>query len=457
MPPNQQKPLALQWNQLTLDAIKYSNTSPPLAARALAMVHTAMFDAWSVYNKCAISTTTAPYIKRHTQGSGEDEVQKTFSYAAYRVLTDLFWLALPPDKRNMFRDLMVKCNYYPDDCSFDITTAAGIGNLIARLVIDYRRGDESNQQGMLFHFAPWNDFTGYQPVNPPEHLPVKDINHWQPLLVNEKVQKFLVPHWGLVKPFALEYGRQFRPGPPFNSKDFPVEFKKQSLEIILISESLTDKQKAIAEYWSDGPDTYTPPGHWCEIAQFIAERENYDNTHCIKLFFALSNAMLDASIACWECKHYYDSVRPITAVHELFRGRKIRAWGGPFKGTVEMDGKDWMPYQPSNFVTPPFAEHVSGHSTFSRAAATILQSFTRSDHFKGCTLIKAGSSEIEPGKTPAEDIMVDWPTFTAAAEEAGMSRLYCGIHFTRGNEYGQMLGEVVGKCVWEKAKYHFGE
>jgi hypothetical protein len=91
-------PLTLQWNQLTLDAIKYSKTSPPLAARALAMTHTAMYDAWSVYNECAVSTSTALYIKiLDNKNCTKDNKRKAFSYAAYRVLTDLFWLALPPD------------------------------------------------------------------------------------------------------------------------------------------------------------------------------------------------------------------------------------------------------------------------------------------------------------------------------------------------------------------------
>lgn len=457
MPPNQSKPLALQWNQLTLDAIKLTRTSPPLAARALAMVHTAMYDAWSVYNKCAFSTTTSRYIKRHEEGCGENEIDKTFSYAAYRVLTDLFWLALPPENRNMFRDLMIKYNFYPDDCSLDIKTAQGIGNLVARLVIDYRHGDESNQPGMLFHFPPWSDFSGYQPVNPPEPAAVKDINHWQPLLVGGKAQRFLVPHWPLVKSFALTSAKQFRPDPPYNIKDSPNEFKKQAQEIISISESLTDKEKAIAEYWEDGPDSYTPPGHWCEISQFICEKEKYGNKDCIKLFFALANAMLDSSIACWECKRRYDSVRPITAIHELYNGRRIKAWGGPFKGIVDMDGKEWMPYQQPDFVTPPFAEHVSGHSTISRAAAVILQSYTHKDSFEGCFLVKKGSSHIEPGKTPVSDIMLDWPTLTAAAEEAGVSRLYGGIHFKRANDLGQKLGASVGKCVWEKALYYFND
>jgi len=452
-----EKPLALQWNQLTLDAIKITNTSPPIAARALAMVHTAMYDGWSVYNKCAFSTTTSRYIKRCDENCSENEIEKTFSYAAYRVLTHLFWLALPAENRNMFRNLMIQCNYNPDDCSMDIATAQGIGNLVARLIIDYRNGDGANEKGILFHFAQWADFTGYQSVNPPEPAAVKDINHWQPLLVNGKVQQFLAPHWPLVKSFALQFAKQLRPDPPFNMKESASDFKKQVLEILSISENLSDKEKAIAEYWEDGPYSYTPPGHWCDIAQFICEKEKYGNKDCIKLFFALTNAMLDASIACWECKRRYDSVRPVTAIHELYRGRIIKAWGGPFKGTVEMDGKDWMPYQRADFVTPPFPEHVSGHATFSKAAAFILYTYTKKESFDGCFLVKKGSSQIEPGKTPSTDIMLEWPTLTSAVGEAGISGLYSGIHFKRANESGQKLGASVAKCVWEKALVYFND
>lgn len=453
--PLYQKPLPLQWNQLTLEAIKITSIAPPLAARALAMVHTAMYDAWSVYNKCAFSTTTSRYIKRDDENCLENKMEKTVSYAAFQVLTQLFWLALPAENRNMFRNLMIECNYNPDDCSMDITTDQGIGNLIARLILDCRSGDEANQNGILFHFDPWEDFTGYQPVNPPEPAGVKDINHWQPLLVNGKVQYFLVSHWPLVKPFALQFASQFRPDPPFNLQDSPADFKNQAHEILCFNETLGDKEKAIAEYWDDGPNTYTPPGHWCEIAQFFCEKENYGNKDCIKLFFALTNAMLDASIACWECKRQYDSVRPITAIHELYRGKIIKAWGGPFKGPVEMDGKDWMPYQRPNFVTPPFPEHVSGHSTISKAAAFIINAYTKKEDFDGCFLIKKGSSRIEPGKTPSEDIMLKWPTISAAVAEAGISRLYGGIHFKRANELGQKLGFLVGKCGWEKALLYF--
>jgi len=446
------KPLSLQWNQLTLDAIKYTKTSPPLAARALAMVHTAIYDAWSVYDDCAISVHTALYIKvKDEKECTKENKRKAFSYAAYRVLMELFWLALPPKNKNMFRDFMCELGYDPDETSLDITHHAGIGNLAGRLVIEDFAGDGANQHGTL-HWPAWSDYTGYTPVNTWDK--VNDLDHWQPLRIEGppgefKIQSFLVPHWGLVSPFALKYNWEFRPQPPF--KKHQSQFKEQVKEILTISAGLTDRQKAIAEYWADGPGTYTPPGHWCEIAQYVAIAKKYGNYDCIKLFFALSNALFDASIACWECKRHYDSVRPITAIRELYKGKDVQAWGGPQKGTQTIKGEDWQPY----IATPPFPEHVSGHSNFSRAAATILQCYTGSDNFEGCTVIEKGCSAIEKASVPKQEITLEWATFTEAAEQAGMSRLYGGIHFSKANQDGQQLGKEIGKASWERAMIYF--
>ncbi|MBK9983968.1 MAG: phosphoesterase [Saprospiraceae bacterium] len=446
-----EKTLTLQWNQLTLDAIKYTKSSPPVATRALAMVHTAMYDAWSVYDKVAISTTTALYIKAKKDQCSKENVRKSFSYAAYRVLTELFWLKLPPENKNLFKDLMCKCSYDPDDTTFNIQTPQGIGNLAARMTIEYRNGDGSNSQGTL-HASQWSDYTGYQPVNTPEK--VNDLNQWQPLLIDAShgdhhVQNFLVAHWGLVRPFSLSCNWQFRPDPPLQ-KEQPG-FKEQAQEVIDASAGLTDQQKVIAEYWTDGSGTFTSAGHWCEIAQFVSMKNNYRNSQCIKLFFALCNALLDASIACWECKHFYNSVRPVTAIRELCWGLDIQAWAGPGLGTRTIKGEKWNPYIP----TPPFPEHVSFISTCSYAGATILKQFTGSDVFGGCTIIDKGSSTIEPVITPSMEITLDWLTYTFAAEQAGKSRLYGGVHFNRSIEFSQKLGQSVGISAWEKASFYF--
>jgi hypothetical protein len=224
--------------------------------------------------------------------------------------------------------------------------------------------------------------------------------------------------------------------------------------VLRLSAGLTDRQKAIAEYWSDGPATELPPGHWCLLAHFVSRRDRHDLDADVKLYFALTNALFDAAIAAWDAKRAFDYVRPVTAIRYLFRGRRVRAWGGPYQGPRDIDGGEWHPYQPATFVTPPFAEFVSGHSTFSAAAAEVLKRFTGSDAFGASATIAAGSSRIEPGRTPAAEVVLAWDTFSAAADEAGLSRRFGGIHFEDGDLAGRALGRAVASAAWARASAH---
>lgn len=207
----------------------------------------------------------------------------------------------------------------------------------------------------------------------------------------------------------------------------------------------------IAEYWKDGPHSETPPGHWALLAQFVSTRDHHTLDQDVKMFFALTNATLDAGIVAWDAKRAFDSVRPATAICFLFHGEQIRSWGGPGKGIVTMDGKDWVPYQPASFPTPPFPEFISGHSTFSAAAARVLKLFTGSDRFGDCVTFAPGTSVTEPGITPAAPVTLHWETFTAAANQAGISRRYGGIHFKPADLTGRAAGRVIGSQAWEKA------
>ena len=142
-------------------------------------------------------------------------------------------------------------------------------------------------------------------------------------------------------------------------------------------------------------------------------------------------------------------VRSLRSV-KLYGGQRIRAWAGPGKGTDEIDGADWLPYQRANFITPPFPEYVSGHSTFSAAAAEILRRFSGSDAFGASVTIGARSSLIEPGVTPRAAVTLSWATFTDAAAQAGLSRRYGGIHFESADVEGQRLGRAVAERVWRR-------
>ena len=131
------------------------------------------------------------------------------------------------------------------------------------------------------------------------------------------------------------------------------------------------------------------------------------------------------------------------------------AWAGPYQGVKLIRGEDWQPYQPTTFPTPPFPEYFSGHSSFSAAAAEVLRRFTKSDAFGASVTVPAGSSKVEPGLVPARDVVLSWPTFSAAADEAGLSRRYGGIHFVPGDLLGRSIGKSIGADAFVKATHYF--
>ncbi len=157
-----------------------------------------------------------------------------------------------------------------------------------------------------------------------------------------KIQTYLTPQWLRVAPFALTSPAQFRPpGPyPYLGADGKLngQFVGQVDKMTQYSKQLDDFRKTTAEYWEDGPGTVTPPGHWNQFAQWVARRDANTVDEDARMFFALNGALLDASISAWDGKGYWDSVRPITAIRFLYRGKIIQAWGGPYTGPVLHQG-----------------------------------------------------------------------------------------------------------------------
>ncbi len=441
------------WNDVFLQAVRTVKFGPPQTARAGAILHTCIFDAWACYDTNAVGTQYFGYLRRPAVERTEANKKLAISYAAYRALVDLF-----PTQTAAFDAAFAlqTGGADPANASTDITTPTGIGNVVSTAVLFERHYDGANQLGDL-HAGAYTDYTGYVPVNAP-HNPaapgetIANPDHWQPLVfhlpnLTTVTPGFLVPHWQNVTPFALDFAGQFRPIPPAKRSVNPALYREQAEHIIRVTANLNDVRKTIAEYWADGPASETPPGHWNLHAKFVSHRDGYTVDRDAMLFFALNNALLDASIATWECKRFYDYVRPITAIHFLKRDRMIPTFDG---GMVL--GQNWKPFQPDSFLTPPFPEYSSGHSCFSSAAAFILRTFTGSDAFGASATLAAGSSKIQPGTVPAAAVILSWPTFTSAANEAGVSRRYGGIHFAQGDIASRVLGTQVGATTWAKAR-----
>jgi membrane-associated phospholipid phosphatase len=441
--------VVLLWDEELLQAIRANpaTTGPTVTARALGMAHTAMFDAWAAYDARAVGTRHGGKLRRPPAERTLENKNKAISFAAFATLTDLF-----PKREDDFILQMKELGYRVDGS--DTSMPAAIGTIAAKAVIELRHQDGANQLG------DYADTTGYQPVNTPDV--VVDRWRWQPLRVplgTGNPQRALTPQWGLVVPFGMASPDEHDPpGPPRlpGGEWSPDEIEHLAKETAY----LDDPSKIKAEYWADGPRSEFPPGHWAVFAQATSRKYRHSLDDDVKLFFALGNALMDASIVAWAVKYRHDYVRPITAIREHYRGSEVVSWLGPYKGYGVVKGETWLPYQELHVVTPPFPEYVSGHSTFSAAGAALLARFTGSDKFGASVTVRAGTSRIEPRTathpgTPGRDVLLYWPSFSAAADEAGWSRRYGGIHFPSGDEHARKLGRDIGEDAWAKALTYF--
>lgn len=448
------KSLAYEWldiiQEATANEVDRAGPRPPVLSRQMAIPLTAMFDAWAAYDAKAMSTRTGAKLRRPAAERTEANKRKAISYAAFRSLLDEY----PADQAYLTTE-MKRLGFNPEDKSTDVTTPQGIGNVAATEVLAYRRNDGANQTGEEAggNGQPYSDYTYYQPVNPPDKI--LDPDRWQAITFtdakgNHKTPNFLVPHWYRVKPFALKSASQFRPAPPplMGSE----QLKKEAQECMDFNAHLTDEQKGIVEFMRDGPRSTGQSGHWLRFAQAVSRRDKQNLDQDVKLFFAVANVTMDAFIASWEAKRFYDSSRPWTLIHHYFKGQDIQGWGGPGKGIVTMKGENWHPYSPESFITPPFPGYVSGHSCVSAASAKMLELFTGSDAF--------GEIELRPccvltEPVPGAQVTLKLPTFTATADMAGLSRVMGGYHIQADNVAGLKLGRDVAEFVWPVIKRYF--
>jgi membrane-associated phospholipid phosphatase len=255
---------------------------------------------------------------------------------------------------------------------------------------------------------------------------------------------FLKAEWGNVRTFGVPEGTPgdpdpvgtwanpngsyFRPAAPptLTSAEYTAAFDEVKQLGSASSSIRTADQTEIAYFWVDGPGTASPPGHWNRIAQTLASSMNLSLVESARLFALLGIAEADTAITTWEAKRHYDLWRPDHAIAQADID------GNP--GTAQ--DVNWEPLIP----TPSFPSYTSGHSAFSMTGAVILANFYGSDNFAFVT--DTESPFLPPGTTRS------FTSFSDAAEEAGLSRIYGGIHYSFDNTAGQEIGANVGNYIF---------
>ncbi len=383
--------VVLEWNAVNLEAVRFDATPPPTATRGMAMVSSAIFDVINAFEG------TPAFLVAGTAPVGAS-VDAAVASAAYTVLSYLF----PGQQAYLDASKTTTLGRVPDGASE--TNGVAFGATIGNAVIDLRRGDG------------FDAFVDYQSGTGP--------GEWQP--TGPVFGEALLPQWANLQPFAMTSTMQFRPdGPPdLTSQEYTDAFNEVKSLGAQTGSTRTADQTQIARFWADGSGTYTPPGHWDEIAAQIGTARGNSVSANARLLAELNVAMADAAIVAWDAKYAYNSWRPETAIQN-----------------ADTDGNDATTADPnwhSFVITPPFPEYISGHSTFSGAAATVLK-----DIF-GDNVAFSTTSLGLPGVTR------NFTSFDQAAQEAADSRAYGGIHFKFSNEDGLAAGRALGAFVHER-------
>jgi hypothetical protein len=381
------------WNTAALAAIRANSTPPPVASRALAILHLSIYDAVN-----GIDGSHRQYLVESTAPASASRVAAA-SAAALQVLTVLF-PAQSPQFNALHQTIVGRINDGPRKQS-----GLTWGGLVADQILAARANDGSNA------------------VVPPPVGAGPGV--WQP--TPPAFAPYLLPQWGLVTPFVMRSSDQCRPeGPPaLDSAQWAAEYNEVKALGAAVGSVRTADQSEIAQFWADGAGTETPPGHWNHIAQNVAATQGNTLEQNARMFALLNLAMADAAICAWDAKYTFNFWRPVTAIR--------------FGDTDGNDATDADPTWTSFITTPPFPDYTSGHSTFSGAAATILGFFFGRDRMTFTT-----GSDALPG------VQRSFRRFSAAALEAGRSRIYGGIHYASANRHGLAAGAAIGSFTFAR-------
>ena len=462
-------PQFYEWVIALLKTIKDNNIPPPPAARWFFLACSLAWDAFQYASDDSVHAIDTAF---QTAGKGSrcgSNMMISFVFNAIHQSWSLLfttYMKVPTTHIDaVWTSQSALLHTYPQVVSHLVTWMTR-----AAAYLSARDGDGSktarNPPGPITNNGFSVISTGYSSPGVVQDLSsIPDIMKWTPVKTGANTQSYLVPGWGNVSPIVDVSSQTVSIGEAF----FPsVSSHNTSVDQVLqISKTLTDYQKMVTEFWIGGANTVTPPGIWmligCKIAQYLQQ----DLTTQLSMFKYLSAAVFQAGISAWYLKWKYQQARPIQLVRYLYNGQTAPNW----TGSVDLGA--WIPYQSLTGITPPHPDFVSGHSTFSAAASRVLDlylktpgvptiQFDSSDLLlmspifqnnigKTClnTIIcYPGSSEFQPAVVPNSGVTLSYNSWDDMANDAGISRIYGGIHVEASNQGGLALGRMIGDSVF---------
>lgn len=416
---------------------------PSILIRYTTLIVNSWFDAAAPYHPTAVGVFSN--LPKQKPFNPEDNTSLNVAMtAASKVIADYCFPKHTEKWKMMLNDVVGGLSDDPE-----VKIAIAVGEAAGLAVWNGRLHDGMNHAGTLGGHEvmpqPFADYTGYAPVNSP--YAVNDPSRWQPGVERVgtgkyRAQMFVTPQYGLVTPYTELWSLNLPlPSPSKSDYNNLVEYKAQAEEVLAKSAAMTDEQKMLAEFYEN--KLFSLP-----VSAVVASmKQSMNLMEFIHMFFAQEVAIFDAGIWIWAKKKEYDAVRPFTAIPYIFGDRKVSAWGGPGKGTVELPATNWTSYLP----VADHPEYPSASACLCRAHATVLQQVTGTNELGWEVPFAAGSSFVEPGITPAVDFAFTFDTWDEFAEVCGLTRLWSGVHFedsvTNIKEPCTTIGEAAAAYV----------
>ncbi|WP_225801861.1 DUF6851 domain-containing protein [Streptomyces sp. NK15101] len=432
---------------------RMTNTgSSPVNRDETVLLEVPWFDAIAPYHPTAVGV----FSDLGRRPAAEHTTRNKNIAVIYSAFTSLN--ALYPEYASRWREMMYAAGLDPDNTAEDPTTPSGIGILAAKNAFAARKDDGTNREGTAggrkYNRQPYADYTGYRPVNSPQKL--RDPSRWQPNTFDKggvfTAQNFATPQFGRVKPFTYDSPTQFKVAPPRESNYYRnyTAYKNQADQVLKASADLDDRKKVAAELFNNNVETFGPVG---AVPVIVGGNLDLDGT--VRFTTIRDIAFFDLSIATWHFKRKYDSVRPFSAIHHLYGKEKVTAWGGPGAGTVDdITGGEWRAYLdawPVNhpIKAPDHPEYPSAEAAECLAYAELTPLFTGTDKADINYRAAKGSSLIEPGVTPAQDVTLHWNSWSEFAAECGESRLWGGENFRSAIEAPSQYAPQIAARAYE--------
>lgn len=474
-PPPSSKCWVSDWMELLLKKVAQNNLGPTVTSRWLYLASVMVYNSYQF-----VTNGKSPIDQEYWTNTDKGQLSTSLIYlevwmelacqfAFPLLIRDYMHLSLPQEEV----DALITSHKINENVNINKNSLSLLQSAIQSYLL--ARDSDGWKNTFIFNgHLPNGNNVIYADQSVNQNLnTLPELDKWTPLSINGVTKNYLTPEWGTANKGVLG-DAEFQDLIDTTSTLFPddTQYENEMKEVFQITNTLTNTQKMLAEYWAGGPHTVTPPGMWMVFMDVVIRSNGICLVDEIKNYAVVASGLYQSSITAWRLKRIFMQARPVQKLRQYYYDEAIsQGWNS------ETLGQYWLPYQELNFVTPSFPDNPSGHSTFSSTSAKLFCYLLGTDQIN----LKNPVSNLEilryfsPVLTHMTDFSINnvfifpktsqvlasdptcgvslgWSTWSDMAQSSGKSRIYGGIHVESSNQSGLFLGKSIGDKIWKLLK-----